>query len=248
MPGAISIGAIPSHVSDYFGGEEINKPGALLIVGTEGCIISTSTGDHLIQSAGNDVIAVECWYKYDTGATTWEVIARAVNEFTFQIFNDGVNFNMSIFKHDGAYVEWSHSGSTQIWDNEWHFLYAEIDLLTPHAAMSIDGDTVANDRANPTDTDAITAGGAAFTIGMNEAGTENMRGYIDQLRISNISRYGASAHAVPAGALAVDGNTLALYRFENESPDTAAIDESTSAADVPFHSSAPTWAEGVYRV
>lgn len=45
-------------------------------------------------------------------------------------------------------------------------------------------------------------------------------GWLDDMRVSNIVRYGASGYSVPSGPLPADGNTVALYRFDENSGTT----------------------------
>lgn len=62
------------------------------------------------------------------------------------------------------------------------------------------------------------------------------RGYLDEIRISNNARYGSNFSA-PTSILPVDGNTIAMYRFENNTSDSSGNGFNATNQNVTFSSS-----------
>ncbi len=112
-------------------------------------------------------------------------------------------------------AQWSWEGSGKVELNEWS-----------HVAMSFDG-TVCELHVNGKHKDTIENPGAIntsiadFLIGWLPGWGEAFTGYIDEVRVSNVARYPAADFDVPATELGADGDTVALYHFNEGSGDTA---------------------------
>jgi hypothetical protein len=78
--------------------------------------------------------------------------------------------------------------------------------------------------SNSTNTQNLTAV-SDFGIGYNVgADTQKLRGYLDELRVSNSARYIANFTA-PAAAFTNDGNTLLLVHFDGTDGSTTFTDD-----------------------
>jgi len=69
-----------------------------------------------------------------------------------------------------------------------------------------------------------------FAIGRNGFGDFN--GYIDELRLSSVARYGGTSFTEPTSNYAVDGDTTALLHFDGTNGSTDIINETEGGAVV----------------
>ena len=116
-------------------------------------------------------------------------------------------------------AQWAWEGTGKVDLNEWS-----------HVATSFDG-TVYELHVNGKHRDTIEDPGAIntsladFLIGWLPQWGEAFTGYIDEVRMSNVARYPAGDFDVPGTELSADGDTVALYHF-NEGSGDAAMDSS----------------------
>lgn len=116
-----------------------------------------------------------------------------------------------------------------------------------HVAASYDGSFVRlfiNGKMVRESSDSFTIGSCTepLTIGASATGNQGqVEGVIEELRISNVARYTASFD-VPTRAFANDGNTVALWHFNEGQGDTTA-DASGNGLDGTLVNN-PTWVDG----
>ena len=112
-------------------------------------------------------------------------------------------------------AQWSWIGSGTVELNEWSHVAASFDGAVYE--LHVNGkhaDTVE-------DPGAINTSPGDMTIGWLPQWGEAFTGYIDEVRISDVARYAAGNIEIPSAEFATDGNTMALYHFNEGSGDTA---------------------------
>ncbi len=113
-------------------------------------------------------------------------------------------------------AEWAWNGSGDVDTDEW-----------THVATSFDG-AVIELHVNGTHKDTIEAPGAIntsladFLVGWLPQWGEAFTGQIDEVRVSNVARYPAADIDVPTSEFTADGDTVALYHFNEGSGDETA--------------------------
>ena len=76
-----------------------------------------------------------------------------------------------------------------------------------------------------------------FAIGKNGFGDFN--GYIDELRLSSVARYGGTSFTEPTANYAVDGSTTALLHFDGTNGSTDIVNETEGGVTVEADANAP---------
>jgi len=113
-------------------------------------------------------------------------------------------------------AQWTWEGSGSVDTNEW-----------THVATSFDG-AVYELHVNGTHRDTIEDPGAIntsladFLVGWLPQWGEAFTGQIDEVRVSNVARYPASNIDVPTTEFSPDGDTVALYHFNEGSGEETA--------------------------
>jgi hypothetical protein len=192
-------------------------------------------------------MTIEAWVKFDTipSPGEWQTI----------VFKPASASNLAyaLYYHNGITFE-IRSGSTNIAAEDhtaiapaaWHHIAAVYDRVS--IRVYIDGvlaETVPF-------TAAVVTSNLPLTIGDNNVwGNEQLGATLDEVRLSNSSRY--SGNFTPTKRFAPDGNTIALYHFDEVSGQTGADASSsgntlTLGTSTATESSDPTWVTGAPQV
>jgi len=138
-------------------------------------------------------------------------IAGKADTFMHALLNDGGNYQAAINA-----AQWAWEGSGQVDLNEWS-----------HVATSFDGavyELHVNGKHADTieDPGAINTSLADFLVGWLPQWGEAFTGQIDEIRVSNVARYPAANIEVPTSEFSADGDTVALYHFNEGSGEETA--------------------------
>lgn len=151
---------------------------------------------------------------------------------------------LGLTRRDGALVvifgaaanSWaSIRGTTNVGDGRWHLISVERDGST--VRIYVDGVVDASGTystaswAYPTSyTPTGGSDNAYLVLGAEKhdyvPGEGGYRGLVDELRISNVARYGGSPFTPPSGPYSPDGSTVGLYHLDSGSG-TTAVDSAT---------------------
>jgi len=139
--------------------------------------------------------------KGSIGASTFAFYMDASNKLTGQ--------------HGGAYC----TGTTSITTGTWHHIAMARDTANT-VRIFLDGqlEAVTTSTANVTNGDSLTIGGDG------DLGTNSMKGYIDEVRISSTPRYTAN-FSVPTNAFDSDLSTIVLLHCDGANGSTAFADD-----------------------
>ena len=191
---------------------------------------------------GSADYTIEFWYNGAGQAAAWEPCTKT------DAWQIGINKSITAISLwcniEDEYVEWSSSGTGNLWDGNWHHLAYVRDKTNSTVLLFADGVLLTNDRANPVNNGA-TPDGAIMNI-LSNPYAEYFNGTIDEFRISNIKRYTGN-FAVATARFTTDANTMALYHFQENIGVTAA-DDSGNGNDLTFSArvAAPAWATGKF--
>ncbi len=138
------------------------------------------------------------------------------DRFIFRLYTDPVNY-VYIYYNVELTTGWHHVAA--VFDNEYN---ASQDLI----ALYLDGSLAASNTAAewtpgiPNSSSALNVGGY---LGINPA-----QGWMEETRISNTVRYSGSTYTIPVAAFTSDGNTNALWHFDDGWGATTFVDSSSN--------------------
>ena len=121
-------------------------------------------------------------------------------------------------------------------DSSWHHFAASYDGSST-IYFYLDGTLITSMSTSGT---INIASGADLIIGQDPASSQSNDGKMDEIRISDISRYPSGTTFTPSKDFTSDSNTVALYKFNVTSTSTTATDSSSNHFDGTLVNS-PTW-------
>lgn len=204
-------------------------------------LLNANTTERLVNVGATD-FTLELWIKGNkldnpaapctTGAVGKDFWANGVIVVDRDVLGDGDfgDYGIAVFAGRVAFgVTRSSGGQTvcgqrDVLDGGWHHVAVTRQRATGELKIFVDGaqdvallDPTASQNVqynplhpNPATNDAFLVLGAEKH---NLANALSFDGLIDELRLSNVLRY-TGTFSRPTGAFAVDGNTMALYHFD----------------------------------
>ena len=145
----------------------------------------------------------------------YDIIYNYDNE-TF--FTDVIEFTLYL---NGFYVVFKRPVNLT---NGWHHVVCLFNNLTNLAAIGIDGSLAWSDSI--VDDDGLWNGDWPFLIGSLTESYGFFTGMIDEVRLTDGVRYTGTTYSVPTVPFSTDGNTLALWHFDDSPDSTTFIDSS----------------------
>jgi hypothetical protein len=177
----------------------------------------------------NSDFTIEFWLKTCTDsipATGYAVLSNAA-ELEVNIF-DGSGLRFHQLCLDDANIAFvchqDHQYPSK--DSQWHHIAVTYNNSTDHFEMYFDG---IDGTLSSTPVYNFSPG-FVFELGDGSWGQwfyNHFRGYIDELRVSNIIRY-SGTFSTPQGPFSLDSFTVGLWHFEESNPVSMAIDESAN--------------------
>lgn len=189
-------------------------PGSVQFAGGSGNVLTISNSNVPTGSASR---TVEFWAYIDSNYSSWSNIfsyggAGSGNCFGLNIGNNG---NTTKFGFTGYSAgDWLTGTEVMPYTDAWH-----------HFAVTYDGTKVElfiNGASRGTSNESLNTTGSNFTIGGSEhsGNSENFKGWISNLRVSNNVRY-TSSFDPSETALQVDSNTTLLCCHDSTGADQA---------------------------
>lgn len=184
-------------------------------------------------------ITIECWVYNDVAAQAFKGIVYKSDQYALLTETSGYPRFYLWNATDG---DLTLDGTATIPTTGWIHIAAVRN--GNNAALFVDGTRVAS--STTAGTNSSDDGTSDFCVGaQTNTGTAGFDGRITEVRISNSQRYDptASTLTVPTSAFTSDGNTLALYHFDEGSGTTVDNAEGTAALDLTLAAATndPAW-------
>lgn len=197
-------------------------PTSLYLDGTTDSVRTGTTG--LIFANGSP-FTVECWFRSDGAFRSYNGIVGLGNTHTAS----GNNFMAIYVRGDGSDVVWTAwgfnliiGGNTKVTANTW--THAAVQRHANNLCELYVGGIKQNSTATINRDLGQNAGGyiGAFTDGLN-----TLKGWVDEVRISNITRYSGSSFTTPSEPFINDANTVYLYHMDGPDAGRNIVDDIT---------------------
>jgi hypothetical protein len=201
-----------------------------------GAAISTAQskfgGASLLLDGVNDNVISNSTYDFQSTAFTIEFWARPANATQDEVLLDtrDSTSNPSIYFRQAGTTLLVGRGTVTLLTvnnvfsaNTWVSLaVTRGDPFTNTYTVFVDGNNEGNILlgASPTASD--------IHIGSDFNNTNNWSGYIDEIRLSDIDRYGGTSYTPQTSEFSLDGNTLSLLHLDGTNGSTSIIDEAVS--------------------
>jgi hypothetical protein len=209
-------------------------------------------GDYLIAAdspslqLGENDFTIEFWFKSTGVSGNWEVFIRKNSSYYIQVYRPGLWFLFIKVVGGGEVKWWGILPDATVFDGEWHHFAGVHDISAGTGVLYLDGVALTNNIQNDVNMIAPDAGTTLTILG--SLGGEGVLGVMDEVRISNVTRYTAN-FTPPTARFVADVNTLALYHFQ-ENTGTTTVDDSENENTLDFGpgGAAPSWATGKFGI
>jgi hypothetical protein len=180
-----------------------------------------------IAAHNPSIFTIEAWVRPNMSSSNdvnivgrWGSISSGNGSYMLYLSNGQLSF---AFTCDGRTVRQLVAGNVIIPLNIWTHVAGTFDSAQNRLTLFANGFQVAQQpmSAIPCDHPYRPDGGVPFTVGYHDVdGGDSMQGYVDEVRLSSVLRY--TGPYAPAQTFVSDGDTLALYHFDEASGSTAA--------------------------
>ena len=214
----------------------LGSPSANEWTANNGAAISTAQskfgGASLLLDGVNDNVISNNTYDFQSTAFTIEFWARPANATQDEVLLDtrDSTSNPSIYFRQAGTTLLVGRGTVTLLTvnnvfsaNTWVSLaVTRGDPFTNTYTVFVDGNNEGDILlgASPTASD--------IHIGSDFNNTNNWSGYIDEIRLSDIDRYGGTSYTPATSEFSLDGNTLSLLHLDGTNGSTSIIDEAVS--------------------
>jgi hypothetical protein len=213
--------------------------------GRSAAVESFTTGDYLTYAesgtTGLDLTdyTVEAWVYFDTLSTANQTIAiKGGANSTSANYWFGIataTDELDCGHNNGANFLSATSTTANLVTGTWYHLACSYDDNTTPTndtlSIYVNGTRVATTSQDGAFSPGVGDGDLYVSDDQTSWGGAALDGRIDELRISNSARYSGASITVPTGPFAADGNTAALYHFNQGQPIPVVAGTSTTRDD-----------------
>jgi len=207
---------------------------ALIFDGTDDKV--TVSDSQALNFGASDSFAVSAWLKTNSKTEQQHIINKKSGGAGWRMFLDTqgrANFEVSDGEDTKAAI-----GASDLADDAWHLVEANVDRQGSVLRLFVDGDLAASE---PIATVGDLSNAADLVIGVDDTGTNYYTGAAAEVRISSVARH-STAYTPGIQQYSDDADTVLLLHF-NEGSGNKAYDMSLQRNDGAL-SGSPTWSDG----